>query len=197
MTAQRIHLQRAKSFYEILNETSPSLVTIIFDCQQNLVLPRLPDQATYYSRQYYMYNETVVDQREDKRLRPENVYFYTWLEHEFRKGSSEIASVIHHRLKSTDLNEIQRLRLASDGCGAQNKNSTMISMILWWFYHEAPSSLNFVEFLFPVVGHNFLPCDRVFGNIEKGIRKEEVIVKQEEYHNIIAKNAWKARMPSP
>lgn len=34
MTAQRIHLLRVKSFYEIKNEMSP-------DCQQKLAFPRL------------------------------------------------------------------------------------------------------------------------------------------------------------
>lgn len=41
MTAQRIHLLRVKSFYEIKNEMSPDLLTLIYDCQQKLAFPRL------------------------------------------------------------------------------------------------------------------------------------------------------------
>ena len=46
-----------------------------------------------------------------------------------------------------------------------------------------------MELLFPVVGHSFLPCDRVFGNIEKSVRKEEVIVHPDEYKKIISNHA--------
>ena len=77
MTGQRVHLLRAKSFYETMKKTLSNLVTLIFDCQQNFVLPRFPDQATYYARQYYMFNKTVVEQRQDCRLIPRNIFAYT------------------------------------------------------------------------------------------------------------------------
>lgn len=54
-----IHKLRANCFYELLQEENQSTIILSFDCQKNLHLPKIPDQATYYSRQLYFYNLTV------------------------------------------------------------------------------------------------------------------------------------------
>lgn len=45
-----------------------------------------------------------------------------------------------------------------------------------------------MQLVFPVTGHSFLPPDRVFGRIEKDIRKEEEILSPADYHKIIEKH---------
>ena len=80
------------------------------------------------------------------------------------------------------------MRLCADGCAAQNKNSTMIGMSSKWLLTEAPLNINKVEITFPVVGHSFLPPVRIFGVIEKEIRKKEVTVDPQEYNDIIGKH---------
>lgn len=60
ITQHRIHNLRAKQYYKFLQEEVPGLLTMSFDCEKNLPLPKIPDQATYYSRQLYLYNFTVV-----------------------------------------------------------------------------------------------------------------------------------------
>ncbi|KAJ8735227.1 hypothetical protein PYW07_006847 [Mythimna separata] len=42
-----------------------------------------------------------------------------------------------------------------------------------------------LELIFPIVGHSFIPPDRVFARIEKEIRKREIMANPEEYHEII------------
>lgn len=49
---------------------------------------------------------------------------------------------------------------------------------------NAPSNVRRIELVFPVPGHSFLPADRVFGNIEREIKKKEVILSPEEYKQV-------------
>nr|CAH7753285.1 unnamed protein product [Callosobruchus chinensis] len=60
ITELRVHKLRAKAFFHLLQENNDELLILSFDCQKNQSLPKIPDQATYYSRQVYIYNFTVV-----------------------------------------------------------------------------------------------------------------------------------------
>lgn len=184
MVIKRVHKLKAKAFYRLLKENKPKMKILSFDCEKNLALPKLPDQSTYYSRQLYLYNFTIVEGHSKSSLTPDNVFSYCWTENEFQKSSNEIASAVYHRLNNTDFTDIEVLRLVADGCGGQNKNTTIIGMCAKWL-SETPSSVTRLEIVFPIVGHSFLPPDRVFGNIEKVIRKCEVIANPLDYLNII------------
>lgn len=151
-------------------------------------LPKIPDQSTYYSRQIYLYNCTVVEGSSKSKLTKNNVFAYCWTENEFQKGSNEISSAVYHRLMNTDFTDIQTVRLIADGCGGQNKNSIKVAMCSKWLAESAPSNVQSLELVFPVVGHSFIPPDRVFAQIEKEVRKRETIVQPEEYIEII--NQW-------
>lgn len=56
-------------------------------------------------------------------------------------------------------------------------------MLIKWLI-SAPSHIKQVEIIFPVVGHSFMPPDRIFGNIEKVVRKRDTIVEPKEYFDI-------------
>ncbi|KAF9796767.1 hypothetical protein SFRURICE_012618 [Spodoptera frugiperda] len=60
MTQKGIHTLKAKAFYELLKVEPEHTISLSFDCQKNNPLPKLPDQAAYFSRQFNMYNFTVV-----------------------------------------------------------------------------------------------------------------------------------------
>lgn len=74
----------------------------------------------------------------------------------------------------------------ADGCGAQNKNSIMISMCAKWLT-QAPLHIKTVELVFPISGHSFIPPDRVFGLVEKEIKRIETILKPVEYVEVFEK----------
>lgn len=57
-------------------------------------------------------------------------------------------------------------------------------MCLKWL-SEAPQHIKKVEIIFPVVGHSFLPADRVFGRIEKEFCKRDTILEPSGYSDII------------
>lgn len=184
MFQKTVHKRRAKAFFDFLRQEKSGLLTISFDCQKNQVLPKVPDQSAYYSRQLYIYNFTAVIGSSTSKLTKENVFIFTWTEDERPKGSNEIASAIFYLLTSVDLHGIDTIRLMADGCGGQNKNSTFIGMCLKWFETEAPNMLGQIEIIFPITGHSFLPADRVFAKIEKEIKGIEVILNPDQYINI-------------
>ncbi|RVE41898.1 hypothetical protein evm_013448 [Chilo suppressalis] len=74
----------------------------------------------------------------------------------------------------------------ADGCGSQNKNSTMIAMCAYWLTTAAPKEITRVELVFPVPGHSFMPADRIFGLIKKEIKNKEQIINPTEYHEIFS-----------
>lgn len=95
---------------------------------------------------------------------------YCWTEHEFAHNSNTIASCVFDALSSVDLSNYKNIRLVSDGCGGQNKNSIFISMCIIWLTTKAPSHIKEIELVFPVTGHSFLRSDRVFAYIEKKLK---------------------------
>ncbi|PSN57600.1 hypothetical protein C0J52_00507 [Blattella germanica] len=66
---------------------------------------------------------------------------YVWLESCRPKGSNEIESAVYDRLKRLDPYGITKLKLVADGCGGQNKNSTIIGMISYWLRNESPQTI--------------------------------------------------------
>ena len=61
-------------------------------------------------------------------------------------------------------------------------------MSAYWLRNDAPAHVTSVEIVFPVRGHTFLPCDRVFGIIEKKLRKKERLYSPKEYHDVFAES---------
>ena len=187
MAEKRLHILKSKAFYRLLKEVREDMVVFSFDCQKNQVLPKIPDQAAYYSRQLYIYNFAIVKSVPENTLGKETVTLYTWTEDEHRKGANEIASAVYHRLQSTIFSQnVNTIRLVADGCGAQNKNSIMVGMCATWL-SRAPPHIKKIELIFPIPGHSFIPPDREFGHIEKEIKHMENIVQPEEYIEVYKK----------
>lgn len=171
-TEHRVHIAKAKAFFQLLKNKTPNTAYFSFDCQKNLALPRLPDQAAYFSQQINYNNFTIVVGTSKDKLNPRNVFSYLWTEIDFRKDSNTIASALHHALKNFDFDpSITTVRLFADGCGGQNKNTNTMGMLASWLLEESPQHIKKVEWIFPIVGHSFIPPDRIFGLIERDIKK--------------------------
>lgn len=48
---KQVHKMKADAFYSILKSDDEEAFIITFDCQKNLLLPRVPGQLAYFSRQ--------------------------------------------------------------------------------------------------------------------------------------------------
>lgn len=187
MIESRIHKLRAKAFYGLLKDTNENLLILSFDCQKNQPCPKVPDQSAYYSRQLYVYNFTIVIGNSKSPLTPNNTIIYTWTEDVLPKASNEIASAVFHCLNTIFVNpqhNITQIRLVADGCSGQNKNQSVLGMAAKWLQDYAPEYIKGLEIVFPVVGHSFLPPDRVFAKIEKEIKRLEVITSPDGYYEI-------------
>lgn len=190
---RRVHKLRAKAFYSLLKENDDHLAIFSFDCQKNQVLPKVPDQSAYYSRQLYIHNFTIVKGHSKSPLNHDNVYSYYWTEDEFAKDSNTIASAVYHCLKESDFTGKKTVRLVADGCGGQNKNSILLTMCMRWLT-VAPINIENIEIIFPVVGHSFIPPDRVFGIMEREVKKIDTIVDPKDYVDIFSKTATVLRI---
>lgn len=187
MSQKRVHTLRAKAFFEKLREAQDGIKIISFDCQKNLPLPKLPDQSTYYSRQLYYYNLTMVEGTSKNSLSPHNVFAYHCTENELHKDSNLIASAVYHRLSVTDKTGITSISLVADGCGGQNKNCIVLGSCCKWLLDNP--AIDSIEMVFPVTGHSFMPADRQFGVIEKKLNKREVMTHPDEITEIIKESS--------
>ncbi|KAJ8886984.1 hypothetical protein PR048_013198 [Dryococelus australis] len=181
-----IHKRKVNAFLQHLRTNVDKNISFSFDDQKNMMLPKVPDKAAYYSRQFCLYNFDIVQGTSKESQTHDKVflYWYTWCEADHRKGSSAIASALHHILIHTDLRDYEVVRLFADGCGGQNKNTTMISTPMKWLECEALPNIREVQLFFPVTSHSFTPPDCVFGRIEKELRTMDTIVETEKYYQV-------------
>lgn len=190
ITTQRVHKLKANAFFAMLKEEKDNVINYSFDCQKNLALPRLPDSSAYFSHQYNLYNFTIVKGSSKSQLRSYNVTSYLWTDVDLPKNSSIIASALFDFLRREDFPASKdTIRLFADGCGGQNKNSIVLTMLLFWLVKYAPVHVKTIEFVFPIVGHSFMPPDRVFGLIEREIKKNTCICEPREYYSIIEQHS--------
>ncbi|PSN37890.1 hypothetical protein C0J52_19898, partial [Blattella germanica] len=101
-----VHLRRSRKFCKSLNEHSSvsqieHIRSIAFDFMQNLPLPNIPVQETFYLRQLWVNVFNVHDLQTGRSV----VYLY----HE--KGANEVSSYVQHYIPQS----INELNLFSDG----------------------------------------------------------------------------------
>ncbi|XP_072377489.1 uncharacterized protein [Diabrotica undecimpunctata] len=181
----KVHKVRAEKFYMFLRENNDNELVFSYDCQKNLVLPKIPDQAAYYKRQLYLYNFVICEGHSKATRNCHNTFSYLWTENQYQKGSNQIASALYHRLQNSNFENVTTVKLFSDGCGGQNKNTIVVGMLISWLIKDAPRNVNKVVLYFPVVGHSFIPPDRVFGILERQFQNFSVINNPDEYTDII------------
>lgn len=189
-TQLRLHSTRAKTFHCIMITHTEGSIKVAFDMQQNQPLPKLSVGETFYARQVWFYNLTIMQHKEKQDKT--DISHYTWCETEAGRGANEVASAVQHYLLALE-NSLRnqckkglKLKLYSDSCSSQNKNSIMMCVLA----HFMENSKVFMELIhyFPIRGHSFMPPNRVFGRIEKEYRKKEEILSPAEYREIIAKS---------
>lgn len=186
-----IHKTRAKQFFKLMKEESADTVAYCFDLQQVQVLPKAPITEAFYAQQLAFYAFCVTD------ILTKTPVFYTWLEHEAGRGVVEISSALTNFLKETDFDpDVKHLRLFSDGCGGQNKNSHMVHALMLWLFNNAPKSIETITMTFPVRGHSFMPADRVFGQVELALRSHAFIKSPDKYYEIYSKKGQVRKLGS-
>lgn len=193
---RKVHLHKAKKFHQILQASrdDPSTLACTFDLMQNQPLPKVNITETYYKRQLWLYTLGIIFHRKDQSKR--NVFLYHWTENESGKGSNEVCSALNNALsikirrirkRKRLLQRYRNLDLFCDSCPGQNKNHSMLAFLLR-FVNSKENIFRRIRIIFPVRGHSYLPPDRVFGRVEKDIKKKEYITAPSEYYNIFQKH---------
>lgn len=77
----------------------------------------------------------------------------------------------------------------ADGCGGQNKNQHVVHALSYWLQNKSPRTIKEIVMYSPVRGHSYLPADRVFGRVEKNLRKVEEILDPNAYIQIYKESA--------
>lgn len=176
MTNLRVHRLRSKQFHKMMKEESNESLSFCFDLQQVQVLPKVPIGDAFYAQQISFYSFCVCD------ISSKTPIFYCWIETQAGRGSIEVGSALFDFLSKMEFpDHVKELRLYSDGCGGQNKNSHIVHMLMIWLQRHAPLTLQSIRICFPVRGHSYLPADRVFGRAEKLIRAQSMIKSPEKY----------------
>lgn len=166
----KLHKARVKQFYRLLKMSKDrcDTLTVDFDVQKNLPLPKTNVSIEYYKCQLWFYNFGIVIHTQD--LNPKNVFPYTWMENEREKGSNEICSALANFLQRICLRVIRygykRLALFSDSCPGQNKSLSTIALLLTYINSKF-NVFKEITWVFPIRGHSFLAPDRVFANVER------------------------------
>lgn len=184
ITDLTLHKKRAREFHDLLGENKDGMITITFDCEKNLVLPKLAIQDAYFKTQLHLNTFGLVIGSSKQNLDPLKIHLFSWAESERKKSSNEISSAVYQILQTMDFNGIETLRLGADSCPGQNRNSAMIFMLIYFLSQKAPKNLREIQLVFPVRGHSYIPPDRVFAQIEKRVRNFEVIASKDEYRDI-------------
>lgn len=178
-----IHKRRGKKFYSKMREVtelckgSKDKAAIVFDYMQNIPLPKTPVQEMFYYRKLWHYVFCIHDISRDKST------FYTYHEGLAKKGPNEVCTFIAHYIETFMPPEVKELYVFSDACGGQNRNHTLIRMLLTL---TISGRFKIIHQYFPVRGHSFLPCDRNFATVKRNMRSQDRIYATEKYDELIS-----------
>ncbi|KAK4873770.1 hypothetical protein RN001_013130 [Aquatica leii] len=123
-----VHLRRAKKCFRQMDEikvktqNDPTTAGICIDYMQNLFLPQIPIQETFYLHQL------TVSVFDIHYLKTGKALLHVYHEGVGRKGPNEVSSFIMNYIKTCLPKNVQHLHIFSDGCGGQNKNHCLIRM---------------------------------------------------------------------
>ena len=126
-----LHKRRSKKFYNKLQNESNSktkqneqhVLAIAFDYMQNIPLPMIPVQETFYLRQLSDNLFSIHDVKCNKG------HVYVYLEGTARKSPDEVCSFVYNYLMSAPP-QFNEVHVYSDNCGGQNKNHALNRVFL-------------------------------------------------------------------
>ncbi|XP_063229450.1 uncharacterized protein LOC134534793 [Bacillus rossius redtenbacheri] len=179
-----IHRRRAKKFYNELKKerdckTEPHVLSICMDYLQNIQLPRIPVQETFYMRQLTV-NVCCIH-----NIKEHSAMLYLYHEGTANKGPNEVCSLLTDYLNTVPP-EIKEIRIFSDNCSGQNKNHSLARLLLAL---TQTGRFNKIEQFFPIRGHSFLPCDRDFPMIKRQLRKHDRLYSLREITELVIKSS--------
>lgn len=180
------HLKRSSKAREILNsdklkpqeEQSKTHVTVTFDLQKTLPVPRIPTGLAYYKRQLAVYNLGI----HAYMSKGETAYMCMWHEGIASRGAQEVSSCIKCFVENKLPVGTTSISAWSDSCGGQNRNIKVCSM---WLHLLAVTDIEYIDHNFLESGHSYLPNDSDFGDIERAAKYHPNVYIPDEWCTIV------------
>ncbi|XP_046684818.1 uncharacterized protein LOC124370567 [Homalodisca vitripennis] len=179
-----VHKRKTKKFFcKIKTDTedkqNDNILCLSFDFMQNVQIPKIPVQETFYLRQLSVNLFCIHNLKTNKA----DIYLYH--QGTANKGPNEVCSFLLHYLNHLD-KQYNELHLYSDNCWGQNKNHPLSRFL------SAITELKLfdkVEQYYPIRGHSFLPCDRDFSIIKRELRKNDRLYTVDQISDFILKSS--------
>lgn len=142
-TAQKITVRQKKTKYKELSMNYPTIVnSAVFDMQQVIQLPISNESAIFYKSRLSVFNFTIYN------LANKECLCFLWDETISKRGANEISTCVAKYLHELDGRGLREVKLFADGCGGQNRNTIVFSMLLYTVTNAkylTSISLNFFE----------------------------------------------------
>lgn len=183
-----VHLRRAKKFYTQMDhiktvcQQHENTAGICIDYMQNLFLPAIPVQDTFYLHQLTVNVFNIHD------LRTGKAWFYIYHEGYEKKSPNEVCSFLMDYIEREISSDVKHLHIFSDGCAGQSKNYTVIRMCSALV---EVGRFRSVDQYFPIRGHSYMPCDRDFATLKRKIKKFDRVYMLKEYVELFITSSQK------
>lgn len=149
--------REARDEDKIIAKEDPQVLAFNFDLQAVLSTPRGSAGQIFYLRKLAVYNLTMYN------LSNKKVKCYLWDETQSKRGANDIAFCVYDFIMSHS--EIKSVRMMSDGCGGQQKNSKFASMCMQLLINH--QSLKVIDHRFFETGHSEMECDSIHFKVER------------------------------
>lgn len=124
-TAEKNAVRKKKEDAKEISVNNPDkITTAVFDLQQVIQLPISNESALYYRRRLSAFNFTIYN------IGNRECLCFLWNEVISKRGANEISTCVAQYLHQLDTKGIEEVRLFADGCGGQNKNTIVLTMML-------------------------------------------------------------------
>ena len=128
---------------------------------QNIPLPMIPVQETFYLRQHSVNLFSIHDVKCNKG------HVYVYHEGTARKSPDEVCSFVYNYLMSAPP-QFTEVLVYSDNCGGKNKNHALNRVFLAL---TDTGRFDRIEQYYPIRGHSYLPCDLDFAVIKRKLKR--------------------------
>ena len=176
-TAEKKAVRQLKEELKSKAKGDPKFLVASFDLQQVLYVPKSERGELFYKRKLACYNFTICE------IHKMRGFCYFWHEGIARRGANEIASNLYTFLCDSDKSDVTEIALFSDGCGGQNKNSilpTMMAHFLDTAKHVSSITLNFFE-----TGHGQNEGDSMHSVVERAVKRVADIILPTQLATVI------------
>lgn len=125
-----IHLRQAAKFYKKLraiqkrSQQDEETLGISFDFMQNLSLPAIPIQSTFYLRQLTVSVFSICD------FKTNQSHFFLYDECIAGKGPNDVASLVWNFIQKNVPTSVKNLHVFCDNCPPQNKNHPVSTLFM-------------------------------------------------------------------